>query len=160
MTQVSINFQSFPFLLNIISAFLVIYSMTQIENNASSCECSITPKKRFIKEWFIIYIILNFINLFISIFIIYYFISIDSSQVKYIFYFLITYTVIIAIIHIIMIFRTFIYLNYLRTSCNCAYNLPEKILFWYFLIVICLFITLISILFIIGLLYLSSFKYR
>jgi hypothetical protein len=154
------NFSLFPFIINIAAAILVIYSMNQIEKNASVCECSITPKKRFIKEWFIIYIILNFINIFLAIIFTYFIFSkINSFNITYL-YIYIAYLIILAIIHFIMIIRTFLYLNYLRKSCTCAYNLPEKILFWYFLISISLIITILSGLFIIGILYLSSLKYR
>jgi len=154
------NFSLFPFIINIAAAILVIYSMNQIEKNASVCECSITPKKRFIKEWFIIYIILNFINIFLAIIFTYFIFSkINSFNITYL-YIYIAYLIILAIIHFIMIIRTFLYLNYLRKSCTCAYNLPEKILFWYFLILISLIITILSGLFIIGILYLSSLKYR
>ncbi len=162
MNNTNYNFNSFPFIINIAAAILVIYSMNQIEKNSSICECSITPMKRFIKEWFIIFIIINFINIFASIIFVYFIFSQIknfNSVFKYI-YIYIGYLIIIGIIHFIMVVRTFLYLNYLRKSCTCAYNLPEKILFWYFLISISLVITILSALFIIGLLYLSSLKYR
>jgi hypothetical protein len=162
MNNNNYNFNSFPFIINIAAAILVIYSMNQIEKNASVCQCSINPKKRFIKEWFLIFITINFINIFASLIFVYFIFSQIkniNSVFKYI-YIYIGYLIIIGIIHFIMVVRTFLYLNYLRNSCTCAYNLPEKILFWYFLISISLVITILSALFIIGLLYLSSLKYR
>lgn len=139
----------------IITSIIVIYAMYQIEQNAHICECAINSKKQFIKEWFIFIVIINVIALFAGPFIIYHIFSSSDTRnilLRYL-YFIIPFVFVMMVVHIIMVFRTFIYINYLRTSCKCAYNLPQKILFWMFTIYICLFIitiTLLAILIILG----------
>jgi hypothetical protein len=152
-------------IIHIIAFALVIYSMYQIEKNSSVCKCSITPLKGFIKEWFIFMLCLHIISLIIGIpIILYLFSSFNNSYAKnfnlfkYILIIYGTILTIIFIIHFFMVVRTFLYLNYLRKSCICAYNLPEKILFWYFLITICIFITIITSMILITFIYYLYYK--
>jgi len=165
MSNLELNYNSSISIIHIIAFALVIYSMFQIEKNSSVCKCSITPMKRFIKEWFIFMLCLHIVSFIIGIPIfLYLFSSINNSYsknynlIKYLFIIYGTILTIIFIIHLFMVIRTFLYLNYLRKSCICAYNLPEKILFWYFLIIICIFITFIASLILITFIYYLYYK--
>ena len=140
-------------------SFIIIFSINEIEK--STCDCVITSRKTYIKEWFIFLIIYQTILLLLFI------ISGEKCRNEfnetYIFPYLSIFIIIIFIIHIIMCFRAFIYLNELRVSCKCAYNFSQKILFWYFLIVISLFISIIFLLIIIIiyiLIFMINFKYK
>jgi len=123
----------------IIMSIIVIYSMNQIEK--STCECKLENNKNYIKEWFI------FIIIYQTTILLAFLLSGEKCWSvftnKYVFPYIYGLLLIISIIHIIIIFKSFIYLNELRTSCKCSYNLPQKILFWYFLIIICFFISII-----------------
>jgi hypothetical protein len=136
----------------IMIALFVIYSMNQIEK--STCDCIITTKKTYIKEWFVFLIIYQLTLLILFL------LSGEKCRniftERYIIPSLSIIILIIFIIHIIMCFRAFIYLNELRVTCKCAYNLSQKILFWYFLIIIGLFTSIVFLL-IIFILYIIIF---
>lgn len=143
----------------IMIALFVIYSINEIEK--STCDCIITTKKTYIKEWF------GFLIVYHITLLILFLLSGEKCQDVFTQLYIIPYLsiiiLIIFIIHIIMCFRAFIYLNELRVTCKCAYNLSQKILFWYFLIIIGLF-TSIVFLFIIIIIYILifmiNFKYK
>ncbi len=148
-----ITYSSYIFF--ILISLLVIYSFNQIEN--SVCDCPILAKKTYIKEWFIFMMVYQTAQLFLFL------ISgekcYNQFNEKYILSSFLLIILIIIITHIIMCFRAFIYLNELRVSCKCAYNLSQKILFWYFLIVIGIFSSIIF-LFIISIIYLFIFIFQ
>ena len=127
------------YIIIIIISFIVIYAMNQIEK--STCECVMKNNKNYIKEWFIFMIIYQTTILLTFI------LSGEKCWTIFmnnkVFPYVYGLMIIISIIHIIFVFKSFIYLNELRTSCKCAYNLSQKILFWYFLISICFFISII-----------------
>lgn len=136
-------------------SIIVIYAMNQIEK--SNCKCQLKSKKTFIKEWFI------FIIFYQSFLLLFFLFSGEKCwsifSNKYLFTYIYIVVIVIAIIHIIIVFKSYIYLNELRTLCKCAYNLPQKILYWYFLIVIALFITIIFLI-VISIVYMLFFIYR
>ncbi len=135
-------FSYFSYIIFILIALLVIYSINEVEK--STCDCVITSRKTYIKEWFI------FLIVYQTTLLILFFLSGEKCRdvftENYIFPYLSFVIIIIFIIHIIMCFRAFLYLNELRVTCKCAYNLSQKILFWYFLIIIGLFASIIFLL--------------
>jgi hypothetical protein len=113
--------------LMIIIFILIIISFVNLEK--LDCPCVNIPEKRFLKEWFII-------GLIIWILIITYFLLGDEScYLKFInsnglYIFIIIY----AIINYIMLFRLLLFLRIMRNKCECGYGNIEKILFWYLVI--------------------------
>jgi hypothetical protein len=113
--------------LMIIIFILIIISFVNLEK--LDCPCVNIPEKRFLKEWFII-------GLIIWVLIIGFFLLGDescylkflNSNGLYIF------IIIFAIINYIMLFRLLLFLRIMRNKCECGYGNIEKILFWYLVI--------------------------
>ena len=103
---------------------LIIISLNEIDK--SGCECGKTNDKHLIKEWFIFYLIFRIIiGLIIMI-------SIRNND-------LLTITTVLNIasivdlITIIMEIRLLLYLNKMRRTCDCAFKMKERFLFWFYL---------------------------
>jgi len=129
------------FTLMLIIIILIIVSLYNIEK--SNCECANIPEKRFIKEWFIISLILGI--LFFASFIFgsetcYY--KFINNNYMYIF------VIIFGLINYIMLFRLLLYLRIMRKKCECGYGNLEKFLFWYLVIIF----SFIALMILIGLL--------
>jgi len=123
----------------IIILILIIISFKKIEN--SNCECANIPEKRFIKEWFIIALILSI--LFILLFIL----GSEPCYIKFIRNnYLFLYVLLFGLINYIMLFRLLLYLRIMRNKCKCGYGNMEKFLFWYLIIIFSLIALLILIL--------------
>lgn len=114
--------------LMIIIVILIIVSFVNLEK--LDCPCVNIPEKRFLKEWFII-------SLIIWILIIVFFLLGDepcylkfmNSNGLYIF------IMIFSVINYIMLFRLLLFLRIMRNKCNCGYGNIEKVLFWYLVII-------------------------
>ena len=114
----------FGFIWAIIITLIIYYSLTEIEK--SKCNCAKIHDKDFIKEWFIIYVIIyGFLML-------YFIISNERCWKDFYNYpFIYAIIMIAGFINFIMLIRTFLYVRFLRNSCNCAYGNKEKFLFWW-----------------------------
>jgi|688.fasta_scaffold898914_2 hypothetical protein len=122
----------------IIFTSIIILSLSQIEK--SKCDCAKIPNKDYIKEWFIIYIIVY------SIIMLYFIISNEQCWNNFYNYpFMYGIILIFGIINFIMLIRTFLYVRILRNSCNCAYGSKEKFIFWYLAIVYSIIFVLIAV---------------
>jgi hypothetical protein len=106
----------------------------------SNCECANIPEKRFIKEWFIIALILGVLFLASFIF------GSESCYIKFVKNnYLYVFVMIFVLINYIMLFRLLLYLRIMRRNCECGYGNLEKFLFWY-LVIIFSFIALMVLL--------------
>lgn len=112
----------------LIITLLIVISLVNIEK--VNCDCANIPEKRFLKEWFIIAIILKII--FISFFLFgkeeCYFKFINNN-------YLYVFVMIFGLINYIMLFRTLLFLRVMRQKCECGYGNLEKFLFWYLVII-------------------------
>jgi hypothetical protein len=121
-----------------------------------NCDCVNNQNKTYLKEWYSFILILNII-VYTSFFITSYNCASDYANML-MSYFLPLY-IIIAIINFIMFVRLFLYILYLRKNCKCAYQINEKIIFWYFVIIlsyIAISIAILLSLFIISYFFISS----
>jgi hypothetical protein len=115
------------FTLMIIIKIIIIISLINIEK--SNCECAKIPERRFLKEWFIIAIILSSI-LFIT-----FLIGDEPCYLRFINNnSLFIVMLIFGLINYIMLFRLLLFLRVMRRSCECGYGNIEKFLFWYLVI--------------------------
>jgi len=128
---IEMSWYSFVSFIYIFIIILAIVSLNEIDK--SSCDCGKINKK-FIKEWFIFYLIYRIIIFFMIIIFFYYFPQSFNMILN-----LLYISTFIDIIMIIMEIRLLLYLNYLRNSCECAYKNKEKILFWFYLLYLSLF---------------------
>jgi len=120
----------------LIVIILIIYSLNEIDK--SNCECG-KKHRKLIKEWFI------FILLFKILFLFLFFIVIATSPFKiealsgiFVFFFIVY--LLISLTTIVMEIRLLVFLNEMRKSCDCAFKIKEKILFWFYLIYFALLI--------------------
>ena len=115
------------FSLMIIIIILIIVSLENIDK--SNCECANIPEKRFLKEWFIISLILGVLFMVSFIF------GSESCYIKFVTNnYLYLFVIIYALINYIMLFRLLLYLRIMRRNCECGYGNIEKFLFWYLVI--------------------------
>jgi hypothetical protein len=129
------------FIWSIIFTSIIILSLIQIEN--SKCDCAKIPDKNYIKEWFIIYIIIY------GLIMLYFIFSNDKCWHDFYNYpFIYSIILIIGLINFIMLIRTFLYVRILRNSCSCAYGNKEKFIFWWLAITYSIIFVLISLSFI------------
>lgn len=116
------------FTLMLIMIILVIVSLDNIEK--SNCECANIPEKRFIKEWFIIALILGVILFASFIF------GSEPCYAKFVANnYLYIFVIIFGLLNYIMLFRLLLYLRIMRNKCECGYGNLEKFLFWYLVII-------------------------
>ncbi len=135
----------------IIFIILILVSLTNLEK--SKCECANIPEKRFLKEWFIIALIIwVLLILFFMIGSEPCYMRFISSNGLYIF------VIIFSLLNYIMLFRLLLYLRILRRGCECGYGNMEKFLFWY-LVIVFSFIALMILLGLIMLL-VTIFKFK
>ena len=135
----------------IIFIILIIISLVNLEK--SNCECAKIPEKRFLKEWFIISLIVW------VLIILFFLIGNEDCYIKFIgnngLY---LFILIFGLVNYIMLFRLLLYLRKLRNGCECGYGNIEKILFWY-LVIMFSFIALMILLGLIMIL-VTIFKFR
>jgi len=134
------------FIIGIIINIVIINSLNNIEKN-SNCKCTDLPHRKFLKEWFITLIIINICILLAFT------ISNENCWKVFINYpYIYTIVSIVGIINIIMLIRLFLYIRLLRKTCECAYNTTEKIIYWYLLILISIWISIFVLAIILALL--------
>lgn len=125
--------------INIFITGFIIYTLNKLED--SHCNCADIKEKKYIKEFFIFYMIF-YLFLIVS------FIFSDSEcWENYILnnsYFTM-FALIISFIYIVMLFRLFLYIRILKNTCNCGYKTEEKFLYWYLLISFSILFALIAI---------------
>ena len=121
-----------------------------------NCDCVNNQNKTYLKEWYTFLLILNLI-IYTSFFITSY--NCASDYINMLMSYFLPLYMIIGIINLIMVIRLFLYILYLRKNCKCAYQINEKIIFWYFVIIIsyiAISIAILLSLFIISYLFISS----
>jgi hypothetical protein len=119
-----------------------------------SCDCANIPERKFLKEWFIINLIFNFLMIT-------FFIVSDKACYVYMFdnTFVYLFTSVFYFITFVMLIRLLVYLNIMRKKCECGYGNLQAFLFWYFIIIfsiVALFFLLGIILVIFGIIKFSS----
>ena len=121
----------YTFFLNsliIIFNFFVLNWITRIDK----CTCTHIPEKRFLKEWFIIIIILNIINL-CYLMIYGNEIKINEINMNYL-YIRIFLSLILAIINIVMLIRLLIYIHKLKKiNCHCGMKMQENVIYYWYI---------------------------
>jgi len=103
---------------------LIIISLNEIDK--SKCKCGKTNDKYLIKEWFIFYLIFRIITGLIIFYLI------RNNDLEMIFTVL-NIASVMDLITIIMEIRLILYLNKMRISCECAFKMKERLLFWFYL---------------------------
>lgn len=156
--SVCVPSNSYVYTISIIAIILlsfITFTLYGLDKKVN-CDCVKNQNKTYLKEWYTFILILNLI-IYTSFFITSYNCAGDYANMLMT-YFLPLY-IIIAIINIIMFVRLFLYILYLRKSCKCAYQINEKVIFWYFVIIlsyIAISIAILLSLFIISYFFISS----
>ena len=106
------------------------------------CKCSNIDEGLYLKEWFVIIIILNIIKLF---YIFIYGVNINNGiNISSLF------NVIIVIINIIMIIRLLIYIDKLKKlNCNCGMSIQQNIIYYWYIVFLSIILLLLLSIFII-----------
>ena len=106
---------------------LIIVSFVNLEK--LDCPCVHIPEKRFLKEWFIIALVIWILIL------VFFLLGEESCYLKFMnSNGLYIFIIIFSIINYIMLFRLLLFLRIMRNKCDCGYGNIEKILFWYLVI--------------------------
>lgn len=138
-------------IISLIIYIIILMAFNEIENNVK-CECSNNNLRLFVKEWIIFLFFYKIILITVFIF------NNERCWITFVntpyLYIIMN---IITIISFIIIIRLFLYLKYLKENCECAFKGKQKLIYWYYLIVISIWI-LYAIL-IISLLLLSFIKF-
>jgi len=119
-----------------ISIFINLFIINTLNNieKKIDCVCANNSKKAFIKEYFIF---LVFFNIFFLIFFI--LSNYDCYELFAKDYINVIFSFLLSIVSIIMLIRLFIYINWLKNECKCAYHLQEQIIYWYLIIIFIIF---------------------
>ena len=115
----------------IIIAMVIITSLNNLEH--SNCKCANLPERRFIKEWFI-FLILFYIILLLSF-------GLSNEDCWSSFYnypFIYGIMLIVGLVNLVMFIRLFLYVRLLRNNCSCGYGNKERFIYWYLLILFCI----------------------
>ena len=106
------------------------------------CKCSNIDDGLYLKEWFVIIIILNIIKLF---YIFIYGVNINNGiNISSLF------NVIIVIINISMIIRLLIYIDKLKKlNCNCGMSIQQNIIYYWYIVFLSIILLLLLSIFLI-----------
>jgi len=116
-----------------IIAIIIIVSLNNLEH--SNCKCYDLPHRKYLKEWFIFLIVFYLIMLTL------FSVSNEACWIHFQNYPLIYgLMLIVSIINIVMLIRTFLYIRLLRETCECGYGNKEKFLYWYLIIIFSLWV--------------------
>jgi len=129
-------------ILSLIIMSFITYTLYNLEKKIN-CNCINNNNKTYLKEWCLFILIFNFI-IIISYFITSYNCFSDYQKMLTSYYF--PFFLILAVVNIIMLVRLFLYMLYLKNNCKCAYELKEKIIYWYTAIIFSFIILLLLIL--------------
>jgi hypothetical protein len=132
-------------IINIFIHLFIISSLSHIEN-LSNCDCSKLPYNKYIRGLLILFIFIDilFFNLF-------YYSNYKCNEdfvISNSMLFIISF--IISFISIFIYVYLYLYLKSLKEHCKCAYGEKEKFIYWYFIIIFSIWISVIILSFISG----------
>lgn len=131
------NYNTFIYITKIITISIVIVILISLNNleqqSKLNCKCADLPHRMFLKEWFMFNIFTVVLVLIIFL------VGNEECWYNFIKYpYIFGFNFIFTIINVVMIIRLFLYIRLLRDNCECAYGNKERFIYWYLIIIFCL----------------------